>query len=266
MAHFPVSTFLEEVSSFEKQDFEAAWSWAQQQDTGLDLSLFPMCNNDAHFDMKFVDDLDDPLLSSSAINTGLDMEDLLDSQCSPVLSDFCMEEPILLQRSPLEPEQPQEEDYPATVHSYCQPPRTPESEFNSNEENVIPASAGRKTIRRRRQRRANKRRTISSDADDDIIFSNGKQKLYTQKPFKNPELERARLNAINAKMNRDRKKLEAAGLRREVERLRKENEELKKSRSSLNSRATKAEEELARIKQVLSTSELASLLKWSSGN
>ena len=28
MAHFPVCTFLEEVSTFEKQDFEDAWSSA----------------------------------------------------------------------------------------------------------------------------------------------------------------------------------------------------------------------------------------------
>jgi hypothetical protein len=224
--------------------------------------------------MKFADShLDDPLLSSSAVTAGLDMEDILDGQYSPVLSDFCMDDAILLQRSPAELGQPQEEedeevesDYPAKVHSYCQPPRTPESEFHSNEENVSPVSASRKLIRSRRQRRANKRRAATSDADDEVIFSNGKQKLYTQKPFKNPELERARLNAINAKMNRDRKKLEAAGLRREVERLRKENEELKKSRSCLNSRAAKAEEELARIKQALGTSDLASLLKWSSGN
>jgi len=55
-----------------------------------------------------------------------------------------------------------------------------------------------------------------------------KKKLYElQKPLDNPEAERCRLNAINAKKNRDRKKQELEAAASEIERLRRENAELK---------------------------------------
>ena len=39
-------------------------------------------------------------------------------------------------------------------------------------------------------------------------FSNGKKKLHMSGPFKDPEKEEKRLRALNAKRNRDRKKVE----------------------------------------------------------
>lgn len=292
MAHFPVCTFLEEVSTFEKQDFEDAWSSAwNKEDLGLDLDLFP--SNDTSFSiMDFGlndsnNNIDgDPMLTSAA--AGLDFETLLGTPCSPVLSGDEEDSEEFNLVAP-------QDVYPANIHSYCQQPLKQDAEvveaidvdeepeedlkqlqqdeedsFQSNEENVTPARdvSVRRSSRRRRQRRSNhtKRRTVSSDVDDEAaIFSNGKPKLYSQKPFNNPEMEKARLNAINAKLNRERKKQEADNLKRELERLRRENEELKKAKSTLNNRASRAELELARIKQVLERADLVNVLKWSSG-
>ena len=283
MAHFPVCTFLEEVSTFEKQDFEDAWSSAwNKDDLGLDFDLFP--SNDTSFSMDFgfndsnnnIDD--DPMLTSAA--AGLDFENLLGGPCSPVHSCDDDDDTEFNLVAP-------QDVYPAHIHSYCQQPLKQEAEetlddedldedlkpmqqdesLHSNEENVTPPRdvSVRRSSRRRRQRRAgNKRRTVSSD-DEAVIFSNGKPKLYSQKPFNNPDMEKARLNAINAKLNRERKKQEAANLKRELERLRRENEELKKAKSTLNNRASRAEEELSRIKQVLERADLVNVLKWSSG-
>ena len=284
MDNFPVCSFLEEVSSFEKQDFEVAWSSAwNKDDIGLDFGLFP--SNDQSYSMDFglndsnnnIDD--DPMLTSAV--AGLDFDNLLGGPCSPVLSSDDNDFSLVTHTHT-------EDVFPAHIHSYCQQPLKEEPEesrddvepieddheeqkeesSHSNEENVSPQRnvVVRRSSRRRRQRRVNKRRTTSSDIDDEAaIFSNGKPKLYSQKPFNNPDLEKARLNAINAKINRERKKQEADNLKRELERLRRENEELKKAKSSLNNRASRAEEELARIKQVLVRADLVNVLKWSSG-
>ncbi len=57
-----------------------------------------------------------------------------------------------------------------------------------------------------------------------------KLKLYQQKPFEDPEKERARLNAINAKRNRVRKQNEKKALEKQMELLRNEVVEVKEER------------------------------------
>jgi hypothetical protein len=56
-------------------------------------------------------------------------------------------------------------------------------------------------------------------------------KLNEQKPFENPELERCRQNALNAKLNCERKKREKEGIAMEMTKLRTENQRLKKQES-----------------------------------
>ena len=190
MAHFPVSSFLEEVSSFEKQDFEAAWNEAWSNDVSIDNDLFPLNDDSFSFDsMDFSfgnSNDDDPILSAAANH---DFDYLLEGPCSPIMSGDTDNE-VTSDFSNIQDEKLDDEDlenYPAKVHSYCQPPPAhpvaiEESEdFNSNEENISPkvhqVVSVRKSIRRRRQRRGNKRRTVSSDLDDEAaIFSNGKPK------------------------------------------------------------------------------------------
>ena len=288
MDHFAVSSLLlDDVSSFQREDFEAAWTLAQEEaaESDIDFDLFatsPLPTNDLNFDL--FDNMDivnaDPLLSAAA----LDYDNLLFGPCSPIMNESDpvldiveKEESVKPEENVVEQEQEDEEvDYPTNVHSYAQQPEQEhheeveksdsddDDEMEQEDQIVSPVSGP--VTRRRRPRRSNiKRRTVSSEDESKAIFSNGKPKLYTQRPFKNPDMERARLNALNAKINRERKKQEADNLKRELERLRKENVQLKKTSSNLNSRASRAEQELTRIRQVLEQADLVNVLKWSSG-
>ena len=58
-------------------------------------------------------------------------------------------------------------------------------------------------------------------------------KLYEQEPFENPALERCRQNALNAKLNREKKKVAREQMEREVARLRSENARLRSENARL---------------------------------
>jgi len=117
--------------------------------------------------------------------------------------------------------------------------------------------------------------TDSDDDDDENVsvhqynrappkdtFSNGKKKLYKSGPFRNnPDMERARINAINAKRNRDRKKQEKQSLEQEMSRLRSENQGLKRTAANLKERAASAESELQQIRRLLKLNNLEAVLK-----
>ena len=271
MDHFPVCSLLDEVSSYQKEDFEAAWTLAHEEylESQLDSNLFATSERLFHdLDMELGDEVDPLFLDMP----NLDYDHLLYGPNSPNVEQFGLDIPKPDSR-PIEKDA--EVNFPSDIHSYCQKPgqpqpkqqqqepseekcESPRDELPSGDENTTRSSFPKAARRRRRQRRRN-------NDNVEAVFSNGKPKLYTRRPFRNPDKERARLNALNAKMNREKKKQEAENLRRELERLRRENEELKKSRSSLKNRTGKAEEELARIKQVLERADLANVLKWSSG-
>merc|ERR1712020_443798 len=83
----------------------------------------------------------------------------------------------------------------------------------------------RPSARRINRRRQRKSRAISALRDTQYkaiksprnkTFLNGKNKLYAEKPLGDPEKERARLNALNAKRNRDLKKKEAESMSNEL--------------------------------------------------
>ncbi|XP_043241499.1 uncharacterized protein LOC122391534 isoform X2 [Amphibalanus amphitrite] len=78
-----------------------------------------------------------------------------------------------------------------------------------------------------------------------------KTKKYMQKPYTDPNLERTRLNAINAKKNRDRKKQEMMMLSEKCNNLSQENRELDRSKRSLEARLHAAEEEIAFLRRAL---------------
>ena len=92
-------------------------------------------------------------------------------------------------------------------------------------------------------------------------FSNGKKKLYSSGPFSDPGMERCRLNALNAKKNRDRKKREQEKMKKELSRLRSENSLLKRKSLKMIERASNAESELRRLQDVLRHNNLSDLLK-----
>lgn len=105
---------------------------------------------------------------------------------------------------------------------------------------------------------------VKQEAETSAIFGNGKPKLYSVRPFKNPQRERARQNAINAKMNREKKKREAERLHADMRTLRDQNLNLRKSLRRVEARALRAEKELKAIRELLVTANVSDLLKMAS--
>ncbi len=96
------------------------------------------------------------------------------------------------------------------------------------EEAPVPSPGSRpprqsKTRARQTSKRLASNNSVAGDdgEEEDMTPPKGKKlKLYQQRPFKDPEEERARQNAINAKRNRDRKKKERAALEAQMSQLR----------------------------------------------
>merc|ERR1719510_414862 len=122
---------------------------------------------------------------------------------------------------------------------------------------------------RRRQREAKVYNVTISESVKDTpkkkTFANGKQKLYALKKLADPEAERARQNAINAKKNRDFKKKEKEMIAHEVVSLKKENGTLKRNAAGFRKRALEAEAELRRLRAAINANQLMDVIK-SSGN
>lgn len=123
-----------------------------------------------------------------------------------------------------------------------------------------------KSRNRRRQRKPRVFRVTLTQAPSKIspkkkTFANGKAKLYTQKPLNDPEAEKARQNAINAKKNRELKKKERDMFAKQVVSLKEENITLKKSAAAMRKRASDAEAELRRLQAAIRANQLVDILK-----
>ena len=196
--------------------------------------------------------------------------------------------------SPKQIASPPPTGYPHSIHSYSQVSSTApmtednseevvvEDEMSSEEVNEIDnttAQPKEKTFgiqnvspfksKRRRQRKSKVFKiTISEQAKvtpKKKTFANGKAKLYALKPLNDPEAERARQNAINAKKNRDLKKRERELIAREVVTLKEENGELRRSAAAMRRRAAEAEAQLRQLQAAIRANQLEDVLK-ASGN
>lgn len=79
-----------------------------------------------------------------------------------------------------------------------------------------------------------------------------KRKMYElNDPLPDPEAEKCRLNAINAKKNRERKKRELEAAEREIHRLRNENSELRNEAENAREELDEARNELEQMKAQL---------------
>lgn len=96
-------------------------------------------------------------------------------------------------------------------------------------------------------------------------FSDGRVKLYNAGPFEDPSKERARLNAVNARRNRERQRLERKALAEETQRLRFNNQQLVRLAAALRERATEAEARLRRLEALLGV-DSSDILKSSGKN
>ena len=105
--------------------------------------------------------------------------------------------------------------------------------------------------------RVSKRTRIVQNRIDSAVLNDG-QRLYEAKPFEDPVKERCRRNAINAKLNRERKAKEKEALARQMSLLRKENTRAQteadiaeRRAEEAERRAADAESELERLRAVL---------------
>jgi hypothetical protein len=78
--------------------------------------------------------------------------------------------------------------------------------------------------------------------------SSRKRKLYELGPLDNPDAERCRLNALNAKKNREKKKRQLAEAALEIDRLRSENSVLRTEADEVRDQLEHARRELARLR------------------
>jgi len=92
---------------------------------------------------------------------------------------------------------------------------------------------------------------LTSSRRSPICLSNKKQKLYEMEPLKDPMAERNRLNALNAKKNRDRKKQQLQEAEEEINRLKDENEDLRTEQERVRDDLEKARREIDALRQEL---------------
>merc|ERR1711988_249540 len=109
-----------------------------------------------------------------------------------------------------------------------------------------------RTLKSRRPVGSKKQLTITSQGQKyDIPVRRNKKKLYEFEPLKDPIAERNRLNALNAKKNRDRKKQELLEANSEIEKLREENDELRAETDSYKDMLDDARREVEELKMLL---------------
>ena len=110
-----------------------------------------------------------------------------------------------------------------------------------------------KPLKSRRPATANRRHlTITNQGQQyDIPLKKGKKKLYECDPLNDPIAERNRLNALNAKKNRDKKKQELQQATVEIEKLREENEELRAETDEYRDKLDSANRELEKLRRML---------------
>ena len=92
--------------------------------------------------------------------------------------------------------------------------------------------------------------------------SSRKRKLYEMGPLDNPEEERCRLNALNAKKNREKKKRQLTEAAMEIERLREENSELRSEAELVRDELEQARLELATLRAQLKADSSLGNKKW----
>lgn len=87
-----------------------------------------------------------------------------------------------------------------------------------------------------------------------VSISQKKQKLYEMEPLNDPVAEKNRLNALNAKKNRDRKKQQLAEAEMEISRLKDENDELRTEAEETRDELETARRELAELRALVKSS------------
>jgi len=119
------------------------------------------------------------------------------------------------------------------------------------------------------EKSSNKKNSVKTTSTSKSVSnnsSNRKVKLYEQSPFSDPDMERCRQNAINAKINRDRKRNEKNSMQKEMTQLKTENQQLRRKNQKYRQRLTSFEARLQVLESLIrSQPRLDEMLK-ASGN
>ena len=283
MDNFTVSTPLfEEIEElnlgFQTQDFERTWN-------NLDLGSLSDEEKTMQADFNFNMDQEDksPMLTSAvaeaindapmySVNT-IDFADGLTFSITEPFGEETMVDPILINAGVKNDEAATAVENIKYIHSYSLPVETQPEEKPKVVAEVKPVEkpslrqvqSGRVT---KRQRKPVKKFADSSDDDSDAEFepkkanSGRKVKLYQMPEFKNdPAMEQKRQNAINAKINRDRKKKEKNALQSQMQVLRDENKSLQKKNRKYRTKLSSLERRLEIMEAVISSHGLNSAVK-----
>merc|ERR1719153_1650794 len=134
-------------------------------------------------------------------------------------------------------------NHPVEIHSYSAIKIKKEENFKAKAKR--PSAPPSNTAPVRKQTSAGRKYKVS--------ISQKKRKLYEMEPLVDPVAEKNRLNALNAKKNRDRKQ-QLVEAEQEISRLREENEELRTEAEEVKDELESAHRELDQLRALLKQS------------
>jgi hypothetical protein len=305
MDHFAaLSPLFEEVDNFQQADFEAIWNDSAELISDEELNLFPNMEDAnkytlINFDMNPM--LSATAMEELPTFTSLDNAEVdLEATHSIEYIDMSDDQPAFeLKEEPMEGPVTNSVEDVMSIHSYSQLSNSQNIEktiekpkqkvvIKKAEKIVREVKQGRVVTSSKRSRKPRKHFDESSEEDEsdedpeeakmaqkvnkkqqqlhkNSNSSNKKSKLYEMEEFNNPEMERCRQNAINAKINRDRKKNEKNYMQKEMSKLTQENAALKKSNRKYRQRLSGFEARLHSLENVIRSHHLEGVLK-ASGN
>jgi len=289
------------MQEFGNAEFEAIWNENLGNLSDEEKILFPDPAEDAMNSNPVLLNFDggqNPLLSSVAalddvaVTAGTtdlpsgDLFDLMTVEAGDGRMDFSLETPepeeIIVDFHEEKSDKTAAIDQVMSIHSYSQPQIKDTPEHTTTVDKPLKkVQVGRVAKRQRKPvrhfdetsedsevedvRPPLRKRHKSNSSSKSFTTSSKKVKLYEMDAFEDPEMEKCRQNAINAKMNRDKKKNEKTTLQKEMGKLRRENEELKKKNSRYRTKLTSVEARVQAMEAFIQSNGLGSLLK-ASGN
>ena len=232
----------------------------------------------------------DLITGDQDLHTSIDLSDILDMPMDYAPEDSALTSPVTAMVKESKGVA-NTMDQVLEIHSYCQQPpiqtppkvkRVVAKVAQDNKEEKIHINLDQKPIKRlRKPKRRFDESSEDEEEDSDEEFqttkskstSRGKsipkkkQKLYEMSPFSDPDMEQKRLNAINARKNRERKRKEKNSMQKSMDILREENERLQKKNDKYKNRLNAFEARLQALETIIGNSpQLLETLKSSGKN
>jgi len=280
MAEIIMSPFFEASDIFSEDIFLNTWTEnnVEELNRSLEAALSPtnmdsrysMGSPDSGLDYDFNEALigvDDPIFSDISNVTSsspiVAVEVIRHSNLPVTMGDFTsIHEEFEVKEEEEEEEVEDEED-----DDYMEEEEEDEDEDEENEhENIqknhpveIHSYSIIKTLKLKngqsfKAKNSSSRNALSGGKKYKTILSQKKAKLYEMAPLTDPAAEKNRLNALNAKKNRDRKKAQLAEAETEISRLREENDELRSEAEEVRDELDAAKRELSELRSSMKMS------------